>query len=112
MLQDLQAFVETEMAFHPQQRPDGSNVEVVACYCIHHEHASRTPSRRRWPRFLPIGAPLPRRGEYVYLTSTSAWRVENVIHEWRGPHRLHIEVWLDYAGPAHHERTPDFELTQ
>lgn len=96
----------------PNTQRDTDPIEVIACYCIHNDDAARAPSRRRWPVVLPKNAPLPRRGEFVYLTSSSAWRVDKLIHEWHGPHRLHIEVWLEYEGTGRHQRPSGFDLTQ
>ena len=71
------------------------------------------PKRRRTPRMLPITAPLPRIGEVLYLTSTSAWRVVMVVHEWLAPDHLTIVVWLTHAGSTHHTTPPPaFEITQ
>jgi hypothetical protein len=81
--------------------------------CVPDDQAKHMPKRRRAPSYLPLLAPLPRRGETVYLSSTSAWLVEHVIHEWLTPIDLRIEVWLTFAaGAARHDRHPDFAMTQ
>lgn len=85
-------------------------IEIHLCVPDEEEHL--LPKRRRAPRYLPISAPLPRKGEVIYLSSTSAWGVELVIHEWRSPVDLRVEVWLTHVGNARHRRPPGFELTQ
>lgn len=76
------------------------------------DQAHHLPSRARWPDCLPGNAPLPRQGDLIYLSSTSAWGVEAVIHEWRTPQDLRIEVWLHHLGATHHTTRPDFATTQ
>lgn len=85
-------------------------IEIHLCVQDDEEHL--LPKRRRAPRYLPLSAPLPRKGEVIYLSSTSAWGVELVIHEWRSPADLRVEVWLTHVGSARHKRPPGFELTQ
>lgn len=80
--------------------------------CVPEDQEAHLPQRRRTPQFLPLNAPLPRKGDVIYLSSTSAWGVELVIHEWRSPDDLRIEVWLAYVGCARCGRRPGFELTQ
>ncbi len=80
--------------------------------CVPDDQERHMPKRRRAPRFLPLTAPLPRMGEVVYLSSSSAWQVDLVIHEWRSPVELRVELWLVWIGNARHARQPGFELTQ
>lgn len=85
---------------------------VEVCLCVPDHDKPFLPQRRRAPHPLPVGAPIPRVGEVVYLSSTSAWGVYMVIHEWRGPARLRVEVWLEHVGSARARRPSGFELTQ
>jgi hypothetical protein len=86
--------------------------QITIHLCVPDDEEQHLPKRRRAPRYLPAGAPLPRKGEVLYLSSTSAWAVELVIHEWRSPLDLHIEVWLTHLGNARHRRASGFALTQ
>jgi len=70
------------------------------------------PDYRPAPDVLPQGSPIPRMGEFVYLSSTSAWVVRRVVHEWLSPTGLRIEVWLEWAGCARFARHPNFMVTQ
>ena len=70
------------------------------------------PKRRRAPPYLPPEAPIPRVGEIVYLSSSSAWVVFSVIHEWRAEHELRVEVWLERLGSARSQRPVGYVLTQ
>jgi hypothetical protein len=97
--------------------PKGTNhTTMTPAICIElkpvDEHAAMVPKRRRAPQFLPIQAPLPRQGEIVYLSSTSAWSVRGVLHEWLTPQYLHVTVLIEYQGHTHHAARPDFALTQ
>lgn len=76
------------------------------------EHVAMLPKRRRAPQFLPPHVPLPRQGEVIYLSSTSAWHVRNVLHEWLSPEYLHVTVLIEYQGQTHHVSRPDFAVTQ
>jgi hypothetical protein len=80
--------------------------------CVPDDQKAHLPRRRRAPAFLPPGAPLPRTGEIIYLSSSSAWGVEMVIHEWLSPVDLRIEIWITYVGSSRSRRPPGFELTQ
>jgi hypothetical protein len=99
-----------------QQRAEkGGNhrpLSIRPHFCIPADQEVLLPKRRRAPVTLPAEAPLPRVGEVVYLSSTSAWTVSSIVHEWRSPHDLYIEIWLEYAGPARRARRPDFATTQ
>ena len=48
----------------------------------------------------PAGAELPKVGEVVYLSSTSAWGVTMVIHERRPGGAIAVQVWLEYVSSA------------
>ena len=77
-----------------------SNVHL----CISDEQLMHFPSGQAMPTW-PAGAPLPHAGEVIYLTSTSAWAVRIVIHEFmRGSVRT--EVHLEWIGAARHLRDP------
>lgn len=80
--------------------------------CVADDQERHLPKRRRAPRFLPLMAPLPRVGEVIYLSSSSAWQVDQIVHEWRSPQDLRIELWLVWIGNARHARPPGFEVTQ
>lgn len=93
--------------------PGPGEVQTRICLCIPEEQQRYLPKRRRAPAHLPLGIPLPRQGEVIYLSSTSAWGVAMVIHEWESPDQLRIEVWLEHvAAGARHTRPPGFALTQ
>lgn len=93
-------------------RSSTGGVTVELCFCVADDQEVHLPKRRRAPKRLPVDVPLPRVGEIVYLSSTSAWEVRTIVHEWRAADLLRIEVWLAYAGGARSIRTPGFELTQ
>lgn len=77
-----------------------SNVHL----CIPEEQLMHFPNGQAMPTW-PAGAPVPQAGEVIYLTSTSAWAVRTVIHEFmRGS--LRTEVWLEWIGSARHLRDP------
>jgi hypothetical protein len=91
---------------------NGKPVSVRIHLCIPDDQERHLPKRRRAPLYLPVDAPLPRHGEVIYLSSTSAWGVIMVIHEWRSPVDLRVEVWLEHVGAARHSRPSGFSLTQ
>lgn len=80
--------------------------------CVPDDQERHLPKRRRAPQWLPLTAPLPRQGEVIYLSSSSAWGVEMVIHEWRSPQDLRVEIWITYVGSSRHRRPTGFALTQ
>lgn len=53
----------------------------------------------------PAGAVLPRVGEVVYLSSTSAWVVRIVVHEFLCGGDVSTEVWIDWIGAARHRES-------
>lgn len=61
------------------------------------QHAEDIP---QWALRLPAGAPVPRQGEVIYLSSTSAWGVELVVHERISRDLTRIEVWIKHVGSA------------
>lgn len=89
-----------------------SKPEVRIHLCIPADQERHLPVRRRAPAYLPIDAPLPRQGEVIYLSSSSAWGVTMVIHEWISPVELRIELWLEHVGSARHARPTGFTMTQ
>lgn len=89
-----------------------ARLHVARHFCITDEQQAHIPSRRRAPAALPPEAPTPRRGEVVYLSSSSAWIVSTLIHEWRSPRDLRIEIWLEYAGTGRFKRPDGFTSTQ
>ena len=76
------------------------------------ESVNALPRRHRMPHYLPLCAPLPRAGELIYVSSTSAWRVSGVVHQWHAPDDLHVLVWVEFAGSTHHAGRPAFDVTQ
>ena len=54
----------------------------------------------------PAGAGLPKAGEVIYLSSTSAWGVTMVIHECRPGGAVDVQVWIEYVAAAR-LRVPD-----
>jgi hypothetical protein len=66
------------------------------------------PLPRRGPRFLPPAAPVPQQGDLVYLTSTSAWRVRMLVHEWLALDTLHVHVIVEHVGATHHGNRASF----
>ena len=88
-------------------------VQIHFCVPEHEEHL--VPKRRRAPLLMPLEAPLPRIGEVVNLSSTSAWSVTMVVHSWQSQRDLRVEVWLEHlgdAGSAGTKRRAGFDLTQ
>jgi hypothetical protein len=94
----------------PHAEPGKPSIRIHLC--IPDDQMRHLPKRRRAPAYLPESAPLPRQGEVIYLSSTSAWGVAMVIHEWESPDRLRVEVWLEHVGGARHSRPTGFMLTQ
>ena len=92
-------------------RPD-TPVTVTVHLCVPDDQAAHVPKRRRAPDVLPTGVPLPRVGELIYMSSSSAWVVHRIVHEWRSTVDLRIEVWLDWLGSARAARHADFSVTQ
>lgn len=93
-----------------QAAPIEHRIEVR--YCVPDDQEHLLPSRRRAPQTMPLEAPIPRQGEVIYLSSSSAWTVSLVIHEWRGPKELRVELWLEHLGSSRYARPAGFELTQ
>lgn len=91
---------------------DVSSAKVDVHLCVPDDQERYLPKRRRAPQYLPPNAPLPRKGEVIYLSSTSAWGVNLVIHEWRSPVELRVEIWLEHIGAARFGRPSGFALTQ
>lgn len=78
---------------------------VAVRYCFPDDQLPHVPENNRAPTQIPLSAPVPRTGDVVYLSSTSAWIVTTVIHEWRSPTDLIIEVWMDHLGGSRSSRT-------
>ena len=92
--------------------PSNGHFEMQVHLCIPEDQQRYLPKRRRAPAYLPKGAPMPRVGEVIYLSSSSAWAVAMVIHEWESPTRLRVEVWLEHVSASRHARPTGFALTQ
>lgn len=84
--------------------------QTTVCLCIPEDQKRHLPKRHRarWPH----GTPLPRQGEVIYLSSSSAWGVTMVVHELRAGDKLVIEVWLEHVSSSRHTRPTGFALTQ
>lgn len=106
------------MTTPPSSPTDGQHMRLTGRphidvrFCIPDDQLQHAPRRRRAPSYMGADIPLPRAGEFVYLSSTSAWVVSEVVHEWRAPIHLVVQVWLQYAGGAHAARSPEFARTQ
>lgn len=85
-------------------------IRIHLCVPDHEEHL--LPKRRRAPILVPHAAPLPRVGEVVYLSSSSAWSVTMVVHSWQSARDLRVEIWLEHVGEGEHPRLPGFARTQ
>ena len=90
--------------------PDG--VAVSALFCVPEDQLHFLPKRIKAPDVLPLDVPIPRHGEVIYLSPSSAWVVQTVIHEWLSPDTLRIEVWLDHVSSSRRARPTGFALTQ
>lgn len=92
--------------------PNNTKPTIEVLLCVPDDQAKYLPKRRRAPDNLPPTAPLPRQGEVIYLSSTSAWGVQMVVHEWKTPDHLRVEVWLSHVITSNHTRPSGFSLTQ
>lgn len=101
-----------EMSNTNNKTPNGNGVKVQIHLCIPEDQKRHLPKRRRAPAYLPLNVPLPRHGEVIYLSSTSAWGVAMVIHEWQSPDELRVEIWLEHVSASRHARPTGFPLTQ
>lgn len=72
---------------------------------VHLSHGQAVPS---WPE----GVPVPRMGEVVYLSSTSAWAVAMVIYELLPGGHMRTEIWLEHVHAARHQRSPENRFLQ
>jgi hypothetical protein len=99
-------------AKNPAPETEHIKPEVKVHLCIPEDQERFLPKRRKAPPYLPPEAPLPRHGEVIYLSSSSAWGVAMVIHDWLAPDQLRIEIWLEYVNASRHLRPPGFALTQ
>ena len=84
-----------------------ASAEVAASIhlCIPDDQLPHFPQGQALPAW-PAGVPWPRVGEVLYLSSTTAWAVCFVIHEFvHGA--LRTEVWLEWVGASRHVRHPD-----
>lgn len=97
---------------HNARRAAPNGTDVVVHLCIPEHQVRHLPKRRKAPQRLPAAAPLPRVGEVVYLSRSSAWGVALVVHEWEAPDRLRVEVWLEHVDSPRHQRPTGFSLTQ
>ncbi len=97
---------------HAKPPPAEPRTYVEAHLCVPESQTKYLPKRRRAPHFLPPNAPLPRMGEVIYLSSSSAWGVGMVVHQWLSPQHLRVEVWLEHVTSERHMRPTGFALTQ
>ena len=79
--------------------------ETSVTLCIPDDQLVHFPQGVSFPTW-PAENQLPRKGEVIYLTSTSAWAVEIVIHEFLAGGAVRVEVWLAWAGSARHRGSP------
>jgi hypothetical protein len=91
---------------------DETATVVQVRYCVPDDQEQFLPGRRRHPHPLPGNVPLPRVGELIYLSSSSAWAVASVVHEWRSPTELLVQLWLEHVGSSRQARAPGFTVTQ
>ena len=68
--------------------------------CVPDDQVRHLPKRRRAPESLPSYLPVPRQGEVIYLSRTSAWAVQMVVHDWQAPDELRVEVWIRHVGTS------------
>jgi hypothetical protein len=78
--------------------------------CIPDDERHLADELPAWALEWPESAPLPRNGDVIYLTSTSAWGVSMVIHERLSRDVTRIEVWLSHVGASRHHREPGTAL--
>lgn len=91
---------------------NGRPTRVDRHFCIPDDQVRQLPKRRRAPHSLPPDVPLPRVNDVIYLSSSSAWGVAMLVHEWRSPQHLVIQIWLEHVSSSRHLRPSGFELTQ
>lgn len=99
---------EIEMPTQTTTAPTATN--IVVHLCIPDDQKKFLPKRRRAPAQLPRTAPVPRQGEVIYLSPTSAWGVAMVVHEWKATDELHVQVWLTYVNSSLKHRPSGFTL--
>lgn len=75
--------------------------------CIPDDQLPHLPPFQSVTTVWPKGAPFPRVGEVIYLTSTSAWVVKIMIHEFVPGGALRHEAWLEWIGSARHGRVSE-----
>ena len=90
-----------------QHRAARQRLNVGVKLCIPDDQQAHIPEFMPVGLNIPNGAPIPRQGEVVYLSSTSAWGVAMVVHEWLSPAELRVEVWLEHIGAARHKLSSD-----
>lgn len=72
-------------------------VNVEVSLCVPENQRQHLPHHCVAPTNLHPSVPLPRQGEVVYLSPNSAWGVQLVVHEWKAPTSLRVEVWLEHV---------------
>jgi len=88
------------------------NTITTVHLCVPDDQSRYLPRRRRAPTNLPPDVPLPRQGDVVFLSRSSAWTVHMVIHDWQAPDNLRVEVWLVHVGTGRPTLHGDFAVTQ
>lgn len=53
---------------------------------------------------VPAGMPLPKKGDVLYLSSTSAWAVSLVVHEWLLGGRRRVLFYIEHVGASRTSR--------
>ena len=89
-----------------------THTTVSVHLCVPADQTRHLPRKRRAPDILPSDAPLPKQGDVLYLSATSAWGVQMVVHQWVNERTLRIEVWLQHVSSARDARPTGFMLTQ
>lgn len=80
--------------------------------CVPDDQQGHLPEDRTAAQLLPPGAPIPRVGEVISLSSAGLWVVQLVIHEWQTPTSLRVEVWLEWVGSSPGKRHQAAPVTQ
>lgn len=99
----------TEAPYPAMQRQP---TQVTVHLCVPEDQKRYLPRRRLAPHMLPLDAPLPKQGDVLYLSTTSAWGVQMVVHQWVDVHTVRIEVWLQHVHSSRDARPTGFMLTQ
>jgi hypothetical protein len=95
----------------PKMKPHANTVIptlLTVHLCVPDDQVRHLPKRRKAPESLPPNVPVPRQGDVIYLSRSSAWGVEVVVYDWLAPDQLRIEIWLKHVGSAQQLRESGF----